>query len=263
MKAQHKKAILGEARLGRSKEAAAGKASEENEEAVAEQAVRDFRQLDLMQFVKEPSWREVLLEAIQSEQMNPWEIDLTKVADAYLKQVRKMEALDLRLPANVILASALLLHYKAQALRLEEPEPVTEDGLIPLQDEAIPELAYNANNARVRIVTLQELMEAVDDVLKQGPREIPRPERPQPIYVQLPKETMNELMQKVYFRAQELKDKEDIVLFSRLVKSFNGHGEAFSELVSYNLLPVLHLVQEDKMLAWQDLLFGEIFLKVN
>ncbi len=237
-----------------------------NEEAPAP-AVKmpaDFVQLDLGEFVKEPTWREVLLEAIESQQMNPWEMDLAKIADVYMAQIRKMQAVDLRVPANVILASALLLHYKAQALRLEEPEPVIEDdGLIALNDEAIPELVYNTNQARSRIVTLEELMDAVDDVLKAGPRQIPRPERPQLYNIQLPKENMSELMHKVLERSHELKDKENILLFSSLIKSFNGHGEPHAALVSYNLLPVLHLVQEDKLMAWQDATWGEIFLKVN
>ncbi len=187
-----------------------------------------------------------------------WRVDLAAVERAYSIDWLLKGIFD-----HATLAHALVLHYKTQALHFAEPEPVLEAALVPLQDEAIPELVYNASNARARIVTLQELMDAVDDVLKQGPRQIPIPERPQPINVQLPRESMGELMQKVYFRAQELKDRENDVLFSSLVKSFNGHGEAFTDLVSHNLLPVLLLVQEEKMLAWQDMLFGEIFLKVN
>lgn len=220
--------------------------------------------VDLVQMVKEPSWREVLMEAIDTQQMNPWEIDLTKIADAYIAQVRKMQEMDLRVPANVILASALLLHYKAAALRLEPPELLPDDGgIIQLNDETIPELAYNPNQARARLVTLEELMDAVDEVLKEGRRPIVIAERPVALHVELPKENMSDLMEKVYARAQEMKDRENVLLFSSLVKSFNGHGEPIADLVSRNLLPVLHLVQENKLRAWQDAVFGEIFLQVS
>lgn len=235
---------------------------EESEDADAERAVEDFRQLDLGEFVREPSWREVLLEAIENEQLDPWNIDIAKVADAYLQKVRQMQALDLRVPANVILASALLLQYKAQAFRLEEPEPESADAVRTLYDEEIPALAYNTNAARDRPVTLGELLEAVDEVMRQERRELPRRERPAPLELQMPKEDMHELMKKVYERAQQLKDGENMLLFSSLAQSFNGHGEPQAHVVSYSLIPVLHLVQDERMYAWQDSYFGEIFIKV-
>ncbi|MFH1200081.1 MAG: segregation/condensation protein A [Candidatus Micrarchaeota archaeon] len=232
------------------------------EDAVAERAATDLRQLDLGEFVKEPGWREVLLEAIESQQLDPWNIDIAKVADAYLLKVRSLVALDLHVPANVILASALLLQYKASALRLEEPEPEVLDQVRALYEEDIPPLAFNPDLARSRPVTLAELLDAVEEVMKSPRREVPRREKPAALEFDLSKESMHELMQKVYDRAHEIKDGESMLLFSRLAKSFNGHGEPHSQVVSHSLIPVLHLVQEQRMMAWQDALYGEIFIKV-
>ena len=220
-------------------------------------------QLQLMEFVKEPTWRELLLEAINSQQMNPWEIDLVKAADAYLQVVTKMQAMDLRVPANVILACALLLHYKTAALRLDEPEPeVPEEARIMRTDEAIPSLVQLDNIPRSRTITLNELIDAVEEVMGYTPRDLtPLPKAP-PLHLDLPKENINELMAHVHTRAHELKDTQNILLFSDLVQSFNGHGEEKSALYSYHLLPILHLIQEEKIYAWQDRSFGEIFLKV-
>ena len=219
-------------------------------------------QLELSEFVKEPSWRELLLESIENQQMNPWEIDLVKVADAYLQKVREMQAMDLRIPANVILASALLLNYKAQALQLEEPVPEPEPFVRPFENEAIPDLVFNPNLPRSRTITLTELIEAVEEVMHYERRELIPRAKADPLHIELPKENLNELMVMVHSRAGELKDKENMVLFSELVKSFNGHGEEKASLYARHLPPVLHLIQEEKMFAWQDRLFGEIFLKV-
>ncbi|MFH0971575.1 MAG: segregation/condensation protein A [Candidatus Micrarchaeota archaeon] len=221
-----------------------------------------MQQLELVEFVKEPSWREVLLESIGSQQMNPWEIDLIKVADAYLLKVREMQAMDLRVPANVILASALLLHYKAQALQLEEPVAEEEPMLRPMLDESIPDLVYLSNLPRSRTITLTELIEAVEDVMSTGRREILPRLKADPLHIEIPKDNINELMRQVHSRAHELKDRENILLFSELIKTFNGHGEGKALLYSRHLPPVLHLIQEEKMFAWQDRLFGEIFIKV-
>ncbi|MFH1257604.1 MAG: segregation/condensation protein A [Candidatus Micrarchaeota archaeon] len=221
-----------------------------------------MQQLELVELVKEPSWREVLLESLSSQQMNPWEVDLVKAADAYLAKVREMQAMDLRVPANVILASALLLHYKAAALQLEEPEPEEDAFIRPMMDEAIPDLMYLPGLSRTRTVTLQELIKAVEEVMSIGRRElIPRIKAP-PLQIELPKENINDLMLHVHQRAHQLKDRENILLFSQLIESFNGHGEEYAQHFAHHLLPVLHLIQEEKMFAWQDRTFGDIFIKV-
>ncbi len=221
-----------------------------------------MQQLELVELVKEPSWREVLMDSMGTQQMNPWEIDLVKLADAYLVKVREMQAMDLRVPANVILASALLLHYKAQALQLEEPEPEEEPLLRPMLDEQIPELMLLPNMPRARTITLNELIEAVEEIMGYEPRIPERKVQFEPLHIELPQESINEQMHRVYAKAAEMKDKENLVVFSELLKSFNGHGESKAHMISRHLPPVLHLIQEEKMFAWQDRLFGEIIIKV-
>ena len=230
----------------------------------AEEFAQSVARLEnLEEFVRAPTWREILLEAVEKEAMNPWELDISKLADAYLKRVRDMQAMDLRVPANVILAAALLLHYKAQALRVFEATQVTEEpAFVPLVNEDIPELIYNAEQARTRSVTVDELISAVEEVMKDGRRELPRRIQAEPLSVELPQEAMHDVMEKVYGAAQGLKDEKNIVLFSHLIRQFNGHGESHGQLVSYSLMPLLHLVQDDKIEAWQDRVFGEIFIKV-
>lgn len=94
-------------------------------------------------------------------------------------------------------------------------------------------------------------------------------------------------MKKVISIAGELKDQENVVLFSSIVQRISsepkpqraaiaeGGGGTVSaqleaarawtrgEAVVYCLIPVLHLAQEDKVHAWQDDTFGEIFVKLN
>ncbi len=222
--------------------------------------------MDLLSVVVRPTWREFLLDLVNTQQMDPWDIDLVAVADAYLQKVRELQSLDLRVPANVILASALLLRFKADALQLEEPEPeefYEEPALIA---EDIPDLVLRSNRPRSRRLTLEELVAAVEQVMKEGPKRPIVAGVPKILNIELPKLSMEERMQHVYDLAHSLKDSEGVVLFSRLLQESShngGTGMPFSELVSYNLLPVLHLVQEQKMLAWQDALFGEIFIKLG
>jgi len=234
--------------------------------------------MDLVSFVVQPTWKEFLIELVNSNQMNPWEIDLVEVADKYLQRVRALQAMDLRIPANVILASALLLRFKADALQLEEKEELREEVVEePVYvEEEIPELVLRANQPRRRKLTLEELIKAVDEVMRDQAKPLLPTVTPKVLALELPKEDMNELMKKVYARALEIRDGENVLLFSDLIKPYytgepcpgpgNCHEHGFwcygVDNVVRHLLPVLHLVQENKLLAWQDELFGEIFLRV-
>ena len=238
----------------------------------------DPQQMDLASFVIQPTWKEFLIELVNSNQMNPWEVDLIEIANTYLKRVRELRSMDLRIPANVILASALLLRFKADALSLEdEPEPI-EEAIEETHciNEEIPELIVRANQPRRRKLTLEELIKAVDDVMREQSKPIINPAAPRVFTIELQKEGMNELMRKVYSHAIELKDAENVLLFSELISRFhtgtpcpgpgNGHEHGLwcygIDNAVRHLMPLLHLVQENKLLAWQDNLFGEIFIRV-
>jgi len=209
--------------------------------------------MDLLEIVIQPTWREFLMELVQSEKMDPWDIDLSQVADKYLERIRSLASLELRVPANVILASSILLRMKADALvwRADEPEDYLVDEPLLLQ-ESLPELVFKPNRPRARRVTLNELMGAMEKVLKEG-RKIQRI-IPMPISLtmQLSPRTMGERIGDVFEKAKALKDADNLVLFSEL-----SDGNAVEHFI-----PVLHLVNTQKVDAWQDEVFGEIFLRV-
>ncbi|MFA6048668.1 MAG: segregation/condensation protein A [Candidatus Micrarchaeia archaeon] len=216
--------------------------------------------MDLLTIVVQPTWREFLVDLIQTNQMDPWDIDLSQVADIYLKRVRELQSLDLRVPANVILASALLLHFKADALSLEdEPQEEAVEEIAPLLNEEIPPLVFRPNLPRQRRVTLEELLNAVDQVMKKGARPQQLKAAPMPLNIMLPKETLHERIIAIYQKALALKDAENILLFSSL---FESPAQKNAEQVVFTLVPVLHLVQEQRAIVWQDQLFGEIFIKL-
>lgn len=205
-----------------------------------------------MEVVVQPTWREFLVDLVQSEKMDPWDIDLCEVADKCLHRIKNWESLDLRIPANVILASSLLLRFKADAL---EWKPIEEEYFVEepmLVQEDLPELILKPNRPRARRVTLQELMSAVESVMKEGRRVQRILPAPIALNVQLPQKTMGERISDVFQRAIALKDADNLVLFSEL-----SEGKTVEHLI-----PVLHLVNNQKVDAWQDEVFGEIFVKI-
>ena len=230
--------------------------------------------LDVLSMVGEPTWREFLVDLVASRQMDPWDIDIVAVADAYLARVKQLQAMDLRVPANVILACALLLRFKSQTISFE-PEPAQDyyEESPQLISEDVPELAYRSNLPRNRRVTLQELLAAVEEVVRDGPRPVVRVAAPRELNIELPRVDMHELMAHVLGQLSVLKDADGVVLFSQLVghgltdpkiasTPFNKQFSSPAEAIVLYLLPVLHLVQEQRLYAWQDDYFGEVFIKV-
>ncbi len=57
-------------------------------------------------------WRDILYEIIST--MDSWDIDITLLASRYSTRVSEMEEMNFRIPANVVIVSAVLLRMKAQ-----------------------------------------------------------------------------------------------------------------------------------------------------
>jgi len=223
----------------------------------AENSSVNFKQMEIVDFVAKPTWKEFLLELISSEQLNPWDIDLVDVAEKYLNAVRQLQALDLRIPANVILASSLLLRFKSEALSLEEEPVVFEEApeeFVPIQEE-IPEL-MRRGIVRSRKMTLDELISAIDKVISD---DFTRPIISKPaklLNIVLPEQDMHDTIKKVYDKLLAKKDSANMLLFSDLLEE-----ETNDNFVFY-LLPVLHLMQDERVFLWQDEMFGEIFIRI-
>jgi chromatin segregation and condensation protein Rec8/ScpA/Scc1 (kleisin family) len=54
------------------------------------------KQLNLQEFVKNATWRELLIELVDTSQLDPWDIDIIKVVDSYIAAIRKMQVMDLQ-----------------------------------------------------------------------------------------------------------------------------------------------------------------------
>ena len=243
--------------------------AETHADAHAEASGQPKQHLDLLTLVIQPTWREFLTDLVAREKMDPWDVDVCAVADAYLGRLRSLQAMDLRVPANVILACSILLRLKANTLLIEDEDDSQMGEAAPqLIEEEIPNLVLRPDRPRSRRVTLSELLNAVEDVMRVGKRFTPLPPGlAQVLELETPTENMGERMQHVLGQAQELKDAEGLLMFSALVQSARGklNGRApprYADSVISHLIPVLHLVQEQKLAAWQDEFFGEIFLRL-
>jgi segregation and condensation protein A len=215
--------------------------------------------VDLEQLVAQPTWREMLLDLVVSEKLDPWNIDLVDIASKYLERVRKLQKLDLRVPANLILAASILLRFKSDALHFEEEEQVVEQQTFIDEAQApveIPMLSLRTRIPRKRKVTLNELMGALEEVFEEQKNRQEKPVIKEKMVINVPQYDITQRMKDIYGRVKKGADASGLVTFSSLLKEKNR------EEIIYTLLPILHLAQDGKLSVFQEKFFGEIFIQL-
>jgi len=226
--------------------------------------LQSFAHLESM--VARPTWKDILLELISSNSIDPWNIDLVELADVFIKQVRKMESMDFVIQANVILAASLLLKYKSNYLKFlsyqsEMPEFLPgEEPEQPVGIEDLPQLTLSSRIPPKRQVTLEELIGEMERIIQYDDVErvrIPRGAIVETLELELNEHDIEKDMESVLAKVRENTDPGGWSLFSRITE---GYG--MRETV-YTLLCLLYLVQLDAIDIRQDEMFGEIFVFLN
>ncbi|HNT60525.1 MAG TPA: hypothetical protein PKJ97_00945 [Candidatus Bilamarchaeaceae archaeon] len=211
--------------------------------------------------VEKPSWKQLLIELVMTEKLDPWNIDIVTVADSFYGHVKKMEKFDFHIPANIILACAILLKYKSNSIRFYEEPAMPEMADAPAEpgEGEIQPLTLSWRIPPKRQITLQELVDEMERAIKYDTEE--RPKRvaapPPPLELEIDNYDLEGEMDRLMGKMRESADSEGIVLFSRLVNG-GGCGGIISTIT-----PLLHLAQRKSVLIRQDKFFGEIFINLG
>lgn len=225
---------------------------------------------DMLMKQDEITWQSIIHELIKSEQMDPWDIDISLLSQRYLETIRKLQEMNFFISGKVILACALLLKIKSDKLvaeeiadfdsylfnrqEIEELEEFIEENT-KYKDIDIPKLAIKTPQARKRRVSVNDLIGALQKALEVSNRKILRkikeesfrgPAIPEKRY------DITEIIQKLFERITSLFTKQEIVTFSHLV------GGAKKENKIMTFIPLLHLDFQNKIILEQKEPFGEI-----
>jgi len=64
----------------------------------------------------EVTWHTIIHELVKSEQLDPWNIDISLLSQRFLETIKKMQEMNFFISGKVLLASALLLKMKSDKL---------------------------------------------------------------------------------------------------------------------------------------------------
>lgn len=218
------------------------------------------------------TWQSLIYELVREGKIDPWDIDISILAQEYLNLISKLKEMNFKLSGKVILAAAILLKLKAERIGLEQllaltnPENFVEDDFEENQvdiEKRFTKASIDIKTPlpRKRKVTLTELIDAlrkaleVDERRKQKWAEM-RPKDPPKIPVK-----KIDIWEKIENLIQKLK---------MFVKKFRKNKIFFEELlpnkekkeIIWTLLPLLHLAQENKVELYQEEPFGKILINI-
>ena len=210
-------------------------------------------------------WQSIIYDLINSEQLDPWDIDLSLLANKYLEKIKEFEEASFFVSSQVLLAAAFLLRLKSEILLNEELKSL-DDILMGRNegekkkygherielDEDIPGLVPRTPLPRFRKVSLEELMSALGNAIKTENRRIQR--------VILNKQQEIETSLSMPKKQVNLKEQIDYI-YSKLLEIFKNREErfSFSELAGNTIEtrvatfgPLLYLDSQHKVWLEQD-----------
>jgi len=230
--------------------------------------------LDMLLKRDEITWQTILYDLIKTEQMNPWDIDISLLSQKYLETVRKLKETNFFISGKVILASAILLKIKSEKLVDENiarfdsvlfnhPLETDEFDYFEVKNQRIklmenPRLTIKTPQARKRKVSLNDLVKALEKALdvdkRRTLRRIAMMSVPENIKIPEKKFDIGEKIKEIYTRIKDffkMKDPEKLT-FNQLVQSNKKEDRI------YTFIPLLHLDNQEKIRLNQEIPFGEI-----
>lgn len=210
------------------------------------------------------SWQAIIYDLINTEQLDPWDIDISLLAQKFLEKVRALEEANFFISSKVLLAASLLLRMKTEILL--EQDLQTIDNILfgkkekkeetqkefEFDEETIPKLVVKTPLPRYKKVTLEELMRALGKAINTENRRIKRviltKQHEFETAIALPKHSINlhDSMRDVHNRLKEIfKNRKEKIAFSEFA------GKTPQEKISA-FIPLLHLDTQHKVWLEQE-----------
>jgi len=199
------------------------------------------------------SFQSVLKEIIIEEGLDPWNINISSLADSLLNYLAQLKEINFRIPARFILVSSILLRLKSESLVEEENE---ERELETINIDGLDILEPPIKRIPTRNITFDELVQALEKVMnfkeKKEKIKLNREERIKELQ-KIFEINIEDYVDKVF---REI-SKTNRTSFYELTSTFNN-----LETARY-FIALLHLANQQRITIKQEKLFEDfyIFLK--
>lgn len=227
------------------------------------------------------SWKSMLYELVKSEQMNPWDVDISLLTQRYIGRIKEMQQMDFRISGKVLLAAAIMLKLKSEYFvehgideldrlfnRLNEPEldPYffsefspelfkTAERLEQFEQRLIP----RTPQPRHRKITIYDLAEALQKAMEVNKRKLLRSYPDVKMEIPKRKVDITQVIRGTYgkIKAFFMQDPNGRLTFNHLMSPQPTREEKV-----YTFIPLLHLDNQRKVDIMQQQHFGDIEIQL-
>jgi len=233
--------------------------------------------LDMLLKRDEITWKDLITNLVKSEQMDPWDVDLSLLTRRYMDILKQLKEVNFFVSGKVVLAFFLLLKIKTN--RLMNHNFADFDSLLFSSEEDDEEEDYISNykkgegglnvkltiktpQARKRKVSLQDLMGALEKALEVDERRDIRKRKFEriPDSIKLPERKINigDKIKIIHNKINEWfqKNSSDIT-FENLLEDGSKSDKV------YTFMPLLHLENNNKIKMNQPVHFENIYIRLN
>jgi segregation and condensation protein A len=233
--------------------------------------------IDMLAMQDEITWQSILQELMKSEQMDPWDVNVSVLSQKYIEMLKKIKGMDLRISGKVVLAAAFLLKIKSNRLVGEDLDKL--DSMFAYLDEPDYDMDFfsefpgitGAKAARIkqefkliprtpqprkRKVSIYDLMNALQKAMDVKKRRVFR-DLPDNVKMFMPqrKKDISHVIREVYGKIKIFffGGKYGRLTFTKLLSDTPTKEEKV-----YTFIPLLHLSTQRKINLDQKEHFGEI-----
>lgn len=212
----------------------------------------------------EITWQTIIYELVKTEQMDPWDIDISLLAERFLEKLKALKEMDFRVSGKVLLAAAILLKIKSDKLLTDDiaafdrllnatdlddnefyeeiSNEMKRHGILPEGEEF--RLVPRTPQPRKRKVSVYDLVSALNKALEVKNRRSKRfvPQAPE---VKIPaKQTdISVVIKSVYSQIVSYVAKQN----SARMKFSSLLGSDDKQTKVYTFIPLLHLTNQRKI----------------
>lgn len=221
----------------------------------------------------ELTWQTIIYDLVKKEAMDPWNINISVIADKFLKMLNKMKEMDFRIGGKMVLAAATLVKLKSDKLMKEDI--VALDALLHQGEEEFldnldeieemmerpknPTLVPRTPQPRQRKVSVYDLVEALEKALATETRKQFRQQTSTGPEVKAPPKStdMTQIINSLHDKIKKKFSISKTITFDQLIPSDTKEDKV------YTFIPLLHLDNQRRIELLQKEHFGNINIKVN
>ena len=206
------------------------------------------------------TWQTMLFDLVNSEQMDPWDVDVTILADRFISMINEMRETNLRISGKVILACTIMLRLKSgrfidtdlaaleqliASMNSDDFDEFEEEGMFSedmFADERSKKYKIypRSPQPRKRKVSVYDLVHALEGVIEKQKKVIKKRSMPKELHVEIKNVDMNIVLRDVFTALNTITKKKASpeLKFSEILPSDK------KEDILATFIPLLHLTNQ-------------------